>query len=213
MDQVFAERQIVEKYLGKGKDVFWAFMDLEKAYDRIDREALWKVLRLYGVGGRLLNAVKSFYVNSRACVIERHRVNEASKCLGVLKSRYLGMNEKRRLYEGVIVPTALYGAETWNIKKDERNKLDVIEMRCLRSMLGVSRMDWLTNVEVKRRTGVVRKLSDRVDQSVLRWYEHMVRMDEKRQIKKVWRALVTEGRRRGRPNLRWMDGVWMALEV
>ncbi len=33
-------RQIVEKYLGKGKDVFWAFMDLEKAYDRIDRERL-----------------------------------------------------------------------------------------------------------------------------------------------------------------------------
>ncbi len=43
-------------------------MDLEKAYDRIDREALWKVLRLYGVGRRLLNVVKSFYVNSRACV-------------------------------------------------------------------------------------------------------------------------------------------------
>ncbi len=37
VDQVFAVRQIVEKYLGKGKDVFWAFMDLEKVYDRIDR--------------------------------------------------------------------------------------------------------------------------------------------------------------------------------
>ncbi len=82
------------------------------------------------------------------------------------------MNAKRRLYEGVIVPTALYGVETWNLKKDERNKLDVMEMRCLRSMLGVSRMDRLTNVEVRQRTGVVRKLSDRIDQSVLRWYGH-----------------------------------------
>ncbi len=43
VDQVFAVRQIVERNLGKGKDVFWAFMDLEIAYDRIDREALWKV--------------------------------------------------------------------------------------------------------------------------------------------------------------------------
>ncbi len=25
----------------------------------------------------------------------------------------------------------------WNLKKDERNKLDVMEMRCLRSMLGI----------------------------------------------------------------------------
>ncbi len=47
---------------------FWALIDLEKAYDRIDREGLWTVLRLYGLGGRLLKAVKSFYVISRACV-------------------------------------------------------------------------------------------------------------------------------------------------
>ena len=31
MDQVFAVRQVCEKYLANGKDVFWAFMDLEKA--------------------------------------------------------------------------------------------------------------------------------------------------------------------------------------
>ena len=40
MDQVFVVRQVCEKYLRKGKEVFWAFMDLEKAYDRVDRQAL-----------------------------------------------------------------------------------------------------------------------------------------------------------------------------
>ncbi len=30
VDQIFAVRQMCEIYLGKGKDVFWAFMDLEK---------------------------------------------------------------------------------------------------------------------------------------------------------------------------------------
>ena len=30
-DQVFAVRQVCEKYLANGKDVFWASMDLEKA--------------------------------------------------------------------------------------------------------------------------------------------------------------------------------------
>ena len=68
VDQILAVRQVCEKYLAKGKDVFWAFMDLEKAYDRIDREGLWTVLRLYEIGGRLLKGVKSFYVNGRACV-------------------------------------------------------------------------------------------------------------------------------------------------
>ena len=34
MDQVFAVRQVCEKYLTNGKDVFWAFMDLEKVCGR-----------------------------------------------------------------------------------------------------------------------------------------------------------------------------------
>ena len=39
-------------------------MDLEKAYDRVNREALWKVLRMCDVSGKLLNDIKSIYVNS-----------------------------------------------------------------------------------------------------------------------------------------------------
>ncbi len=30
-------------------------MDLEKAYDRVDWLALWDVLKIYGVGGKLLS--------------------------------------------------------------------------------------------------------------------------------------------------------------
>ena len=68
IDQVFAVRQVWEKYLANGKDVFWAFMDLEKAYDTIDRHGMWQMLRVCGVGGKLLKAVQNFYVDSRACV-------------------------------------------------------------------------------------------------------------------------------------------------
>ena len=38
-------------------------------YDRLNWEALWQVLRMYGVGGKLLmNGIKSMYVNTIACV-------------------------------------------------------------------------------------------------------------------------------------------------
>ena len=77
VDQVFAVRQICEKYLAKGKDTFWAFMDLEKAYDRVDREAMWRMLSIYGVGGKLLSAIKSFYVDSRACVRVGNKVSDS----------------------------------------------------------------------------------------------------------------------------------------
>ena len=52
MDQLFAVRQVCEKYLANGKDVFWALMDLEKAYDTIDRHGVWQMLRVYRVGGK-----------------------------------------------------------------------------------------------------------------------------------------------------------------
>ncbi len=40
--------------------------DLEKAYDRNDKEALWSVLRIYGVGGQLLKGIQAFYRQANA---------------------------------------------------------------------------------------------------------------------------------------------------
>ena len=64
----FVARQVCKKYLRKGKDVYFAFLDLEKAYDRVDRDAMWNVLRLYGFGGKLLKDMKSIYTGSKASV-------------------------------------------------------------------------------------------------------------------------------------------------
>ncbi len=50
-------------------------------------------------------------------------MNEVGKVCGgmkrVLNCKALRMNAKRRLYEGVVVPTALYEAETWNMEAAE----------------------------------------------------------------------------------------------
>ena len=34
--------------------MYFAYLDLEKVYDRVDRDAMWNVLRLNGIDGRLL---------------------------------------------------------------------------------------------------------------------------------------------------------------
>ena len=65
-----------EKYLAKGKDIFWAFMDLEKTSDAIDQHGMRQTLRVYGVGGKLLKAVQTFYVESRTCVRVGNDVSE-----------------------------------------------------------------------------------------------------------------------------------------
>ena len=68
-----------------------------------------------------------------------HRINEGYRAWGVLKSvlsnRGLGIKGKKCLYEGVIVPMALYGAEAWGMRNAERRKVNVLEMKCLRSLV------------------------------------------------------------------------------
>ena len=51
-----------------GKIVFWDFMDLVKAHYMINRHGMWQMLRVYRVGGNLLKAGQSFYIDSWACV-------------------------------------------------------------------------------------------------------------------------------------------------
>ena len=84
------------------------------------------------------------------------------------------------LYEGVIVPTALYGAEAWGMRSAERRKMNVLEMTCWRSLVAVLRRDRVRNEEVRKRAGIETELASRADQRVLRWFGHVERMDEYR---------------------------------
>ena len=80
----------------------------------------------------------------------------------VLNNRGLGINVKKSLYEGVIiVPTALYGTETWGMRSAERRKLNVLEKKCLRRLVGASRMDRGRNEEMCWRACIKRELASR----------------------------------------------------
>ncbi len=129
------------------------------------------------------------------------RMNEVGKVCGgmkrMLKCRSLGMSTERRLYKGVVVPAVLYGAETWNMESAEKRILNVMEMKCLRSMCGVTRMDRVRNNEV-RRTGIVKGLAERAEQGVLQWFGHVERMEEQHLVK-ITRSDVRGVRPRGRP--------------
>ena len=50
MDQIFTLKQIGEKAEEKKCRLYVGFIDLEKMYNRVNREALWQVLRMYDLG-------------------------------------------------------------------------------------------------------------------------------------------------------------------
>ena len=142
----------------------------------------------------------------------------------VLSNRGLGRPKKAKLgrefglgrpkkcvYEVVIVPAALYGGESWVMRSAERSKVNFLVMKCLRSLVGVSRIDRVRIEEVRMRAGIERELASRADQRVLRWFWHVERMDEYRMARRMLMAEVSGGRVRGRLKLGWIDGVEVAL--
>ena len=80
------------------------------------------------------------------------------------------------------------------MRSAERRKVNVLEMKCLRSLVGVSRMERVRNQEVHSRDGIERELARRADQSVLGWFGHVERMDEYRMVRMVLMAEVGGGR-------------------
>ena len=76
----------------------------------------------------------------------------------------------------------------------ERRKVNVLEMKCVRSLEGVSRMDRFRNEEVRRRAGIERELGSREDQGVLRWFGHVETIDESRMARRCrWPKSVEDG--------------------
>ena len=73
----------------------------------------------------------------------KSRINDVEKVLGGMKTVFsctvMGLNVNR-LYKGVAVPTTIYGGEIWSIAVGEK-RLNVMEVKCLRSMCRVLHMD------------------------------------------------------------------------
>ena len=66
LEQILTIKQIGEKAQEKNI-VYVGFINLEKAYKRVNREALWHMLIMYEVDGKLLSGIKSMYIDSLAC--------------------------------------------------------------------------------------------------------------------------------------------------
>ena len=101
-------------------------------------------------------------------------MNEGYRAWGALKSvlnnRGLGIKANKYLYEGVIVPTRYTEQRHAGMGSAQRMRVNVLEMKCFRCLLGESRMYRVRNEEVRRRAGIERELASRADQRVLRWH-------------------------------------------
>jgi hypothetical protein len=53
-DAIFIFRQLVENNIEYNKNTYMAFVDQEKAFDRVDRNLLWQILKRYWISDHLI---------------------------------------------------------------------------------------------------------------------------------------------------------------
>lgn len=75
-DAIFTLRQLAERTIEFDKELHVAFVDQEKAFDRVDRDKLWQILLDYGVDDHLVRLCRSLYTNSQCAVRTNIGVSE-----------------------------------------------------------------------------------------------------------------------------------------
>ena len=116
------------------------------------------------------------------------------KCSGVECDKRMPVKLKRKVYRTVVRPAILYGAETWTTIKRQESRIEVNEMRMLRWMCGVARKYITRNEHIRGPTKVV-QASSKITERRLKWYGHVMRMEEDHVVSRVMTKAV---RRKGR---------------
>ena len=96
---------------------------------------------------------------------------------GILCDRRISFRVKGKVYQTVVRLAMMYGAETWAMKKAQEKKLYVAEMRMLRWMSGVTKLDRIWNERI-RGTTKVGEISKKVQESRLKLYGHVLRRED-----------------------------------
>ena len=106
----------------------------------------------------------------------------------------------------LVCPVAMYGCESWTLKKDDEYRISAFEMKCLRQVLRVSWTAKRTNEWVLETAGVSRSLLASVKEMKLAYYRHILRKKGDCLEKELIQG-TTPGPSRtwGRPKMTWID--------
>ena len=72
----------------------------------------------------------------------------------VWRQKRLSLKTKFRIYASCVLPVLLYGSETWTLPQNAWDKLQAFHMRCQRRILRIKWDDSVSNIEVKKCSGL-----------------------------------------------------------
>ena len=129
----------------------------------------------------------------------------------ILKSRDITLPTKVRLVKAMVFPVVMYGCESWTVKKAEHRRTDAFELWCWRRLLRVPWTARRSNQSILKISpgisleGMMLKLN-------LQYFGHLTR-----RVDLLEKTLMLRGiggrRRRGRPRMRWLDGITDSMDL
>ena len=92
------------------------------------------------------------------------------------------------------------------MKRAQEKRMEVAEMRMLRWMCGVTKLDRIKNYYI-RGTAKVAEVTKKMQERRLQWYGYVMRREEESVCRRVMNMEVPAKKKRGRPRKRWKDTI------
>ena len=130
----------------------------------------------------------------------------------LLKSRDITLATKVCLVKAIVFPVVMYGCESWTIKKAKCRRTDAFELRCWRRLLRGPWRARRSNQSILKEISPEYSLEGLILKLKLQYFGHL--MGRADSLEKTLMLGKTEGgRRRGRPRMRWLDGITDLMDV
>ena len=133
-----------------------------------------------------------------------------TKLDSIFKSTEITLPTKVRLVKAMVFPVVMYGCESWTVKKAERRRIDAFELWCWRRLLKVPWTARRSNQSILKENNPEHSLEGL--KLKLQYFGHLMR-----RVDSLEKTLMLGGiggrRRRGRPRMRWLDGITDSMDV
>ena len=124
----------------------------------------------------------------------------------LLKNRDITLPTKVHPVKVVVFPVAMYGCESWTIKKAECRRTDAFELWCWRRLLRVPWTTGRSNQSILKEISPEYSLEGLMLKLKFQYFGHL--MGRTDSLEKTLMLRKIEGRRRrGQQKMRWLDGI------
>ena len=130
----------------------------------------------------------------------------------IFKSRDITLPTKVRLVKAIVFPVVMSGCESWTVKKAEHRRIDAFEVWCWRRLLRVPWTARRSNQSILKEISPEISLEEMMLRLKLQYFAHLMR-----RVDSLEKTLMLGGiggrRRRGRPRMRWLDGITDSMDI